>query len=262
MTSAPRHPSKRPQIARLSVFDLAGVLHAGWRDFRRAPLFGLFFSAVYVLGGFGLTVAGAGALAWTLVLSLGFPLLAPFAAVGLYEVSRRIASGEALRWPDILGVVWNERGRQVPWIGAILVIVFLFWSFFAHMSFALFLGRATLINITTSFEALYSGDGLIMLAFQVVVGAFVALLVFAITVVSMPLLLDREFDFVTAMLISIRTFRQNQAVLLVWAVFIAVALLVGMAPFFLGLLVVLPTLGHATWHLYKRALIFDAPPVR
>jgi uncharacterized membrane protein len=148
-------------------------------------------------------------------------------------------------------------GPVVPdmtWIGVILVLVFLFWSFFAHMLFALFMGLSTLTNISSSWEALLTPTGLTMLALQVVVGAAVAFLVFSLTVVSLPLLLEREVDFVTAMILSMRTVAQNMAVMLLWAALIAGALFLGMIPYFLGLFVALPILGHATWHLYRRAL--------
>ncbi len=133
-------------------------------------------------------------------------------------------------------------------------MVFLFWSFFAHMLFALFMGLSTLTNISSSYEALLTPSGLTMIAAQVAAGGAVAFLVFSLTVVSLPLLLEREIDFVTAMLHSMRTVAANLPVMLLWAAIIAGLLFAGMVPYFLGLLVVLPILGHATWHLYRRAL--------
>jgi uncharacterized membrane protein len=254
MTDTPAAASPLPEIGRVSVPELFAALRAGARDFRAAPAFGVFFAGFYVAVGLGLTVLGAGTFVWTLVLALGFPLVAPFAAVGLYEVSRRLEADRPLVWSEVLGVVLREKDRQIPWIGAILVFVFLFWSFFAHMLFALFMGLSTLTNITTSHEALLTPTGLTMVALQVVVGGAVAFLVFAMTVVALPLLLDREVDFVTAMLHSMKTVGQNLAVMLLWAGLIAAALFLGMLPWFLGLFVVLPVLGHATWHLYRRAL--------
>jgi uncharacterized membrane protein len=254
MTDIPAEPSPLPEIGRLTVPELWASLRAGARDFRAAPAFGVFFATFYVAVGLGLTVLGASTYVWTLVLSLGFPLVAPFAAVGLYEVSRRLEAGEPLVWGDILGVVLREKDRQIPWIGAILVIVFLFWSFFSHMLFALFMGLATLTNISSSWEALLTPTGLTMIAMQLAVGGAVAFLVFSLTVVSLPLLLDKEVDFVSAMLLSIRTVAANLPVMLLWAAIIAGLLFAGMLPYFLGLFVVLPILGHATWHLYRRAL--------
>jgi uncharacterized membrane protein len=254
MSDMPTEPSPLPEIGRVTVTEVLAALAAGARDFRAAPAFGVFFSTFYVAVGLGLTLIGAGTFVWTLVLALGFPLVAPFAAVGLYEVSRRLEAGEPLEWRAILGVVLREKDRQIPWIGAILVIVFLFWSFFAHMLFALFMGLSTLTNISSSYEALLTPSGLTMIAAQVVAGGAVAFLVFSLTVVSLPLLLEREVDFVTAMLHSMRTVGANLPVMLLWAAIIAGLLFAGMVPYFLGLLVVLPILGHATWHLYRRAL--------
>ncbi len=246
--------SPLPEIGRLTLAELRAVLVQGLSDFRRAPQFGLFFSAVYVLGGFLMVWLGAGHVTWTLATSLGFPLAAPFAAVGLYEVSRRLETGEPLDWGGVLGVVWAERGRQIPWMGAIIVIYFLFWTFLAHMIFALFMGLTTLTNISESWDVFLTPTGLTMIAVEIVVGGALAFLLFSLTVVSLPLLLEKEVDFVSAMILSFRTVQQNLGVMLVWAFLIAVLTLLALLPWFLGLMVVLPVLGHATWHLYRRAL--------
>ena len=243
-----------PEIADVTLAELFVSIKAGIHDFRRAPLHGILFSGVYVVSGWLLVWLGAGTFPWTLAFALGFPLVAPFAAVGLYETSRRIEADEPLEWAGMLTVVWKERGRQLPWVGVILALVFLFWSVFAHMSFALFLGRAAMTNVLTSWDLYVTPAGFSMLAFQGAVGGMVAFLAFALTVVSLPLLVDEEIDFVTAMLISVRTVVRNKLVMCIWASIIAASLLVAMLPVFLGLLVALPVLGHATWHLYRRAL--------
>lgn len=247
--------SPRPEIARLHLSDLKGALADGWRDYKRAPMFGLFFSAVYVLGGLALVFLGAGTVAWTLAVSLGFPLVAPFAAVGLYEVSHRLHNGGPLRWGDVLGVVIREKDRQIPWMGAIIVIYFLFWTFLAHMIFAMFMGLSVMTNITSSYEAFVTPNGLLMIGVELVVGGIFALVLYSLTVVSLPLLLDKELDFVTAMLLSFETVKTNFVVMVVWAFVIATLVFWAMVPLFMGLLIVLPVLGHATWHLYRRALI-------
>jgi len=241
-------------VRQITFADIGASLRAGIADFRRAPQFGLFFSAVYVIGGFVMLWVGAGHVTWTLATSLGFPLIAPFAAAGLYEVSRRMEKGQALDWGGILGIVWQERSRQLPWLGAIIVIYFLFWTFLAHMIFALFMGLSTMTNVTESYDVFLTPNGLMMIAAELVVGAILAFLLFALTVVSLPLVLDREIDFVTAMLVSLQTVRENMAVMLVWAGIIAVLTFLALLPWFLGLMIVLPVLGHATWHLYRKAL--------
>lgn len=247
-------PSPLPEIGTVTLHELYASLRAGWWDFKRAPVFGLFFSAVYVLAGMALVSFGAGTVAWTLMISLGFPLVAPFAAVGLYEVSRRLESGELLDWRGVLGVVARERRRQIPWMGAIIVIYFLFWTFLAHLIFALFMGLSVMTNATSSLDIYLTQTGLTMIAVELAVGGLFAFMLFSLTVVSLPLLLEKEVDFISAMLLSFATVKANFTVMLVWAVVIAGLLCLGMLPYFLGLLVVLPVLGHATWHLYRRAL--------
>lgn len=245
--------SPLPEVGQVSVAELRAALKAGIADFRRAPGYGILFSAVYVLAGLALIAVGAGTLTWTLTLSLGFPLVAPFAAVGLYEISRRLEAGDPLDRSAIFGVVAAERRRQIPWIGAILVMIFLFWSFFAHMLFAAFVGPSSMFE-PVSIAWLLTAEGAMHSAIQLVIGGLVAFFTFSITVVSLPLLLEREVDFVSAMLLSLRTVTANLGVMLIWALIIAVMLVAAMLPAFLGLFVVLPVLGHATWHLYRRAL--------
>lgn len=243
-----------PGVQDLSLSDLGASLDAGIRDFRRAPQFGLFFSAVYVIAGFAMSWFGAAHITWVLAAALGFPLAAPFAAVGLYEVSRRIEHGLPLDWRAILGVVWAERGRQVPWIGAVIVFCFMFWVFLAHAIFAMFMGLNAMTHITDGLSALMTSHGLTTLVVELVVGGIFAFFLFSITVVSLPLLLDREVDFVTAMLTSVAVVRRNPVVMLAWAALIGVVTVLAMLPWFLGLMVAMPVFGHASWHLYRRAL--------
>lgn len=250
-TMAPASPL--PQIGKLTLSELRASLRAGIDDFRRAPLYGLAFSSVYVIAGVLLIWFGAGTLTWTLTLSLGFPLVAPFAAVGLYEVSRRLEAGRPLVASEVFGVVMAERQRQIPWIGAILVLIFLFWSFFAHMLFAFFVGPSAMFE-PISPAWLLTPQGATLAALEILIGGAVALFTFAATVVSLPLLLEKEVDFVSAMLLSIATYKANFVVLTIWAGVIAVIVVLAMIPLFLGLLFALPVLGHATWHLYRRAL--------
>ena len=244
------------EIKDLGFADLRAVLALGWRDFTRAPLYGMGFALVYVLGGWlvfwALTTKGQ--LWWTLPASAGFPILGPFIAVGFYEISRRLEAGRALEWPGIAGVIWRERNRQIPSLAAVIVIFFLFWNFLAHMIFALFLGTMSLTNITSSLEVFATPGGMLMLGIGTLLGAVIATLLFALTVVSLPLVLDREVDFVTAMLTSLGLVATHPAVMLCWGALVAVLLFLAMLPGFLGLFVVLPVLGHATWHLYRRAL--------
>ncbi len=247
--------SPRPDIAELDRSDIAYALKMGWSDYCKAPGIGLVFSAVYVLGGLFLTFVSGGFVMQTLILALGFPLVAPFAAVGLYETSRRIETGETLNLRQIFGVVWREKDRQIPWLGAIIVIYFLFYTFIAHMIFALFMGLSVMTNVTSSLDVFLTPNGLTMIAVELVVGGILAFILFALTVLSLPLLVDKEIDFVTAMLLSFEAVRLNIMVMALWAAIIAIVVIMAMIPLYLGLIVALPILGHATWHMYRRALI-------
>jgi uncharacterized membrane protein len=245
-----------PEISLLEASDLRASLAAGWQDFCRAPILGAVFSLVYVLGGWLIlwAMTTKGQVWWTLPASAGFPILGPFIACGFYEISRRLEAGEPLVARDIFGVIFRQKDRQIPAMAAVIVVYFLFWNFLSHMIFALFLGKATMTNVSSSLAVFLTPEGLTMLAFGTAVGAVFATLLFSLTVVSLPMLMDREVDFVTAMLTSFALVRENPAVMLGWGLLIATCLFVAMLPGFLGLFLVLPLFGHASWHLYRRAI--------
>ncbi len=258
-------PAPLPEARELTSGDLAAALAAGFRDMVRAPLFGIFFSAVYVLGGLALwfVYSVAGQEWWLIPVVVGFPLFAPFAAVGLYEVSRRIEAGQPLVWGEVLGVVIRQKDRQVPLAAALILVMFLFWLFVAHALFALFLGLRAFTPGNDLVTLVTTGNGPVMLLVGTAIGAVFAGLVFCATVVGLPLILDREIDAVSALIVSFGTVRANPGVMALWAAIIAGGLLLAMVPMFLGLFVALPVFGHATWHLYRRAVAFppgSAPP--
>ena len=255
----PRHeltPDSIPEPAVIGTEAIGASLADGWADFRRAPAFGLLFSAFYVLGGIVLAAVAlaAGQEWWLIPFILGFPLLAPFAAVGLYEVSRRIEAGESLDWPAVAGVIFAQRNRQMPSMAMVILLMFMFWVFVAHTTFALFMGVSALTNITSSPEVLFSGRGLVMLIVGTVIGAGFAAALFSFTVVGLPLLLEREVDFITAIVTSIRAVLLNPVTMILWGLTIAAILLAGMIPLFLGLFIAMPVLGHASWHMYRRLM--------
>jgi uncharacterized membrane protein len=245
-----------PETATLTFRDLWKALGRGALDFLRDPFFGLFFSLVYMLGGWVLywVYSAAGQEWWLAPVAVGFPLFAPFAAIGLYEVSRRIEAGEPLDWGGVLGVVIRQGNGQVPAMAAVVVVVFLFWMFVAHALFALFMGLRAFAPGGDILSLFVTGNGPLMLLVGGAIGAGFAGVLFAGTVIGLPMLLDREVDFVTAIITSFRVVLGNPWVMLVWAGLIAAALFAAMLPMFLGLLVVLPLFGHATWHLYRRAV--------
>jgi uncharacterized membrane protein len=250
----------RPEVLHVEFSDLRAALQGGVRDFIAAPHYGLFFANFYVLGGWLIwwSVTAKGQIWWTLPASAGFPILGPFIATGLYEVSRRLEIGQALQRHQVFMVIFRQKDRQIPSMAAVIVVFFLFWNFLAHMIFALFLGNATMTNVSSSLAVFTSPEGLVMLAVGTAVGAVFATLLFALTVVSLPMLLEREVDFVTAMLTSFAVVTESPVVMLSWGALIGTLLFVGMLPGFLGLFVVLPVLGHATWHLYRHAIAWEA----
>ncbi len=248
----------RPEVLQVDWSDLRAALRGGARDFARKPAYGLFFAAVYVLGGWLIwwSLTAKGQLWWSLAAGAGFPIIGPFIACGLYEVSRRLEAGQPVRTGAVLGVILRQKDRQIPSMAAVIVVFFLFWNFLAHMIFALFLGNAVMTNISSSLAVFATGPGLAMLAVGTGVGAVFATLLFSLTVVSLPMLLDKEVDFVTAMITSFQVVVQSPVVMLVWGAGIAAALFAAMISGFLGLFLVLPLLGHASWHLYRRAIIW------
>lgn len=248
-------PAAPPVAARdLTEDDLRAALRAGIDDFKAVPIFGLFFALFYVAGGVGLWLGlfASGQPAFFLPIAAGFPLFAPFAAVGLYEVSRRREAGEPLSWGPILTALRGRGDGQLALMAVGVLLAFGFWIILARGIFAIFLGRTGI-----GFESLgilLSVPGLGMVVVGTAIGGLVALGLFTITVMSLPMLLDRDVDFVTAMIASAQTVQGNPRVMLKWAALIAGLLIVAMIPLFLGLFAVLPILGHATWHLYRRAI--------
>ncbi|MRX49064.1 DUF2189 domain-containing protein [Paracoccus sp. S-4012] len=256
-------PDTPDEIPAASIIDMGVVgrsLRAGLRDFRRAPAWGLAFSGFYVAGGLVLAAVATamGQDWWLMPFIVGFPLIAPFAAVGLYGVSRRLEAGEPLDRRSVLGVVFAQKDRQVPSMAMVILLLFMFWVFVAHTIFALFLGPGAMTNVSQSFEILSGPRGTAMLGLGTGIGAVMAAALFSITVVGLPMLLDREVDFISAIIASFEAVAGNPVVMLVWAAVIAVLLLAGMLPLFLGLFVVLPILGHASWHMYRELIPEDA----
>ncbi len=248
---------KMPEINSVGVEDIAAALRAGIADFLGAPVFGLFFGAIYALGGLALfalvTMLDE---KWMIIpIAIGFPLIGPFVAVGLYEVSRRRASNQPLSWKEILLVVAQQRERQFGWIAFVILCIFWIWLVIARILFAVFLGFQSFPHVTAFLKVITTTpEGLGFIAVGTVFGAILAFVLFASTVIAIPLLLDRDVDVITAMITSFKTVHKSPVVMIGWGVTIATLVVIAMLPLFLGVIFILPILGHATWHLYKRAI--------
>lgn len=245
-----------PTVRELGRNDLWEALALGWRDFKRAPQYGLFFGLLYATGGWTVvmlaTVSGFYYLAYPL--AAGFALIAPFVCAGLYEVSRRLEMGLPLTWNDVFGAIRGGGKRDLGWMALVTTFTFFIWIDIAIFLYAMFFGMkapgpwALLVEIATT------RHGLLFFAVGNLVGAVIAFFVFSITVVSFPMLLDRDVDFVTAMITSVRVVKHNLARMIVWALTIALFVMVSLLSGLAALVLVLPLLGHATWHVYRRAV--------
>lgn len=256
MTAQASAASPRPVVRSITTDDVHAALAQGWADFRAAPRFGLFFGGIYALGGIAifLELWRMEQPLWIVPLAFAFPLIGPFVAIGLYEVSRRREAGLPLDWSEILGVIWRERGRQIPSMAFVVLAGFMIWLWFARLVVAVSLGSMR-IGAYSDLEALLATpEGMTMLVVGSLVGAAIAFVLFAITAVSLPMLLEREVDFVTAMVTSFTAVTSNLRPMLIWAAIIAVGVVVAMLPMFLGLVVALPVLGHTTWRLYRKVI--------
>ncbi|MEL6645858.1 MAG: DUF2189 domain-containing protein [Pseudomonadota bacterium] len=250
-------PPAMPQVNTVTADDITASLRAGIADFRARPVMSGFFGLFYAVFGiaFMWCLVSLGQIWMVIPAVVGFPLVAPFAAAGLYEMSRRLQAGQSFGWAEILGVMADQRKREMGWMAFVTLFVFWVWMYQVRLWLAIILQDASFSDFDGFLNAVFfTPAGWTFLAVGTCAGSLLSAALFSVTVVAMPLLLDREIDFVSAMLTSIRVVTENPVVMLSWAAIISVTMLVSMVPAFLGLIVTLPILGHATWHLYQRAV--------
>jgi uncharacterized membrane protein len=245
-----------PVVRKISREDVVDALDKGLRDFKAAPRYGLFLGGLCAATGISIVIVlfEVGMPYFAYPIAAGFALVCPFLAAGLYEVSRRLEAGEPLS----AGAIWHKLASrsEVRWMGFATLFVFIVWMYQVRLLMALFLGYSGMAASLPEFFriVLTTPEGLIFLLVGNVIGAVLATILFSLSVVSCPLVLDRDVDFVTAMVTSVRAVLTNPGPMLLFAVTIIGFLLISVFTAFLGLLLTLPLLGHATWHLYRSAV--------
>jgi uncharacterized membrane protein len=228
-------------------------LAAGWRDMWTMPAISLGYGVLCAIVSAALTVGLMAGGLESLILALGggFLLIGPLAAVGLYEVSRRLAAGEAVSIVDVVRTVRDAPG-QLGFFGAILAFAYFVWLLLASLLLMLFLGTKPLPPANEFVPSLlFTPHGLGLLVTGTIVGGIIAALVFAVSAVSVPLLAVRRIDAVTAARTSLTAVAQNPKPMILWAGLIAGFAAIGIATIFVGLIIVFPLIGHATWHAFR-----------
>jgi uncharacterized membrane protein len=242
-----------PAIERVALDAPWTWLAAGWRDLWAAPRVGLFYGGVLaglaVALTYGLMLAGYESL--ILALAGGFLLIAPIAAIGLYETSRRLEAGESVDVGVILARSLRSPG-QLAFFGGILAFVYVLWLQIAFLLFMLFMGGKALPPADQFIPTLlFTAHGLGLLVTGTLVGAVLAFIIFVVSAIAPPLMMTRRIDAVSAIRASIAAVRLNPKPMLLWAALIAGFMALGIATLYVGLVVAFPLIGHATWHAFR-----------
>lgn len=246
-----------PRVRRIAVSDLKGVLRRGLEDFAACRTDVVFICLIYPLAGLVLArfAFNAELLPLLFPLASGFALIGPAAAIGLYEMSREREQGVDVSWGHAFGMVRAPAFGAIVLLSLLLLGIFLLWLGVAQAIYALTLGPEAPVSLAAFVGDVFTTTaGWTMVLIGMAVGFVFAGAVLAISVVSFPLLLDREVGLATAVRTSIRAIRQNPVPMAVWGLIVAGGLALGSLPAFLGLIVVMPVLGHATWHLYRQVV--------
>ena len=263
LVATPVAPSA-PTVARAAVVrtlsrrDLHDALRSGWEDFRAAPTQLVFLCALYPIVAliFARAAAGGALLPLLYPAASGFALVGPITALGLFEISRKRERGEAVRATDAFGVLREPGFGAVAVLGVALLLLFLVWMAVSEAILGATTGTVAPDDAGDFLGTMLdTGGGLALILLGNAAGFLFALVVLVTATFSIPLALDRATAPWTAILVSVEVFRRNPAVMMVWGLLVALLLLAGSIPAFIGLAVALPVLGHATWHLYRRAVV-------
>jgi uncharacterized membrane protein len=252
-----RDAQARPEVRHIAAADLKDVLARGFNDFITYRTDVIFLCLIYPVVGLilGRLAFGYDMLPMLFPLASGFALIGPVAALGLYEMSRRREQGGEVGWPDALGVVRSPSFGSIVALGLFLLAIYAAWLFVAETIYDMTLGPEPPTSLGGFVHDVFTTSaGWAMIVIGVGVGFLFAALVLAISVVSFPLLLDRDASLDVAIGTSLRAVGTNPGPMALWGLIVAAGLVLGMIPVFLGLIFVVPVLGHATWHLYRRVV--------
>ena len=246
-----------PQIRKIGLADLKDALARGVDDFLAMPSHAVFLCLIYPIVGFvaARLVLGANVLPLLFPLAAGFALIGPLAALGLYEMSRRREHGLDVSWKHALDIRHSPSLTAIMVLGLLLVAIFLVWIAVAQGIYVATFGYAPAASIPDFVNQVFTTpQGWTLAIIGNFVGFLFAAVVLTLTVVSFPLLLDRDVGLAVAILTSVRAVLANPVTMAMWGLIVAAMLLIGSLPAFLGLAVVVPILGHATWHLYRKVV--------
>jgi uncharacterized membrane protein len=252
-----------PRVRAITPRDLVDALRKGFDDFTAMPTHALFVSLIYPIAGLIIAIAASGTnLLWLVYpMATGFALIGPVAAVGLYELSRRREQGLDTNWSHAFDLLQAESFRSIAALGLVLLLLFGIWIITAQTIYWAYFGYAVPESVDDFVRQVLTTDaGHRMILIGNAVGFLFAVIAFAISVVAFPLLIDRRIGAAAAAATSIKAVARNPLTMALWGLIVAAALLLGSLPFFVGLAVVVPVLGHATWHLYRKVVVPDRVP--
>ncbi|MBX9710133.1 MAG: DUF2189 domain-containing protein [Xanthobacteraceae bacterium] len=258
-----RVPTALPAIRKITYSDLIDALRMGWEDFKAVPTHAIMLALIYPVLGLVLArlVLGYAILPLLFPLAAGFALVGPFAAIGLYELSRRREAGEQPSAVHAMDVLKSPSLGAMLALGGLLMVLFAVWIAAAQAIYILTFGYAPAASMTHfATTVLGTPQGWALILIGCGVGFLFALVALCVSVVSFPMMLDRHASAPEAMLVSLQAVAKNPIPMAMWGVIVAALLIAGSLPFFLGLTIVVPVLGHATWHLYRKVIEPSATP--
>ena len=253
----------RPIVRTIGLRDIKNALAEGIADFSAMPSHAVFLCLIYPIVGVLLArlTLGYEVLPLLFPLAAGFTLLGPFAAIGLYELSRRREQGLDASWQDAFDVLRSPSRGAIAALGLLLLTIFVIWIAVAQAIYVAYFGYEPAASIPHFLDQVFTTPaGRMLMIVGNLVGFLFALGVLTISVISFPLLLDRDVGAVEAVLTSVRVVAKNPVMMAIWGLIVAGLLLIGSLPLFFGLAVVVPVLGHSTWHLYRKVVEPDPNP--